>query len=193
MIAAGLLEDLQISVTTTFASRIHGNAPMATHNALLSIFEWLTAGSYGLVNATIVRIGNHLGANRPAKARLVSQICMSVAFSFGIVVAAVLFFSRHVLSRFFSDDPEVAKLTAPIVSLLAGCYVLLSFFFTSVAVLEGQARPTMIAAGFVIGAWGVTVRLRATQEPYSQRIDSTVHLHVYSFHHQPLSLPRSDC
>ncbi len=36
---------------------------------------------------------------------------------------------------------------------------MIALFFTAMAILQGQARPTMVAISFVIGAWVVGVPL----------------------------------
>jgi MATE family multidrug resistance protein len=158
LMLSGLLEELQMSVVSVFAAKL-GTVPMATHSAMLQLFLWLTTGAYGLIDATTVRIGNHLGANQPRRARLVSQLCLASCLATGAVVAVVIISARHVLGRVYSDDPAVVDLTAQIAVLLGSCYLLLSLFFTAIATLQGLGRPGVIAVAFVLGAWGVSVPL----------------------------------
>lgn len=42
---------------------------------------------------------------------------------------------------------------------LAAAFLMIALFFTAMAILQGQARPSMIAVSFVIGAWIVGVPL----------------------------------
>ncbi|KAL6317301.1 hypothetical protein AAG906_030054 [Vitis piasezkii] len=88
------------------------------------------------------RVGNELGANRPAKAR----ICMIVSL-FGAValgLAAMLFTTlmRHQWGRFFTNDAEVLELTAVALPIAGLCELGNCPQTTGCGVLRGSARPT---------------------------------------------------
>ena len=89
------------------------------------------------------RVGNELGANRPAKAR----ICMMVSLlcAVGLGIAAMLFTTlmRHQWGRFFTGDEEILNLTAMALPIVGLCELGNCPQTTGCGVLRGSARPTI--------------------------------------------------
>ncbi|EGZ20504.1 hypothetical protein PHYSODRAFT_496396 [Phytophthora sojae] len=135
-----LLENAQLTVLTLFAAKI-GEIQLGTHNAMMELFYFATSPLYAVINASVTRIGNHLGAGEPSRAILAAQICGS----------------RKHLGRIFSDSPEVIDTFSQVCGLAALAYFILSFFCYALAVLQAQARPMPLAVGMVAGAWLVGI------------------------------------
>ncbi|KAE9047710.1 hypothetical protein PR003_g331 [Phytophthora rubi] len=156
-LAAGeLLENAQLTVLTLFAARI-GELQLGTHNAMMELFYFATSPLYAVINASVTRIGNHLGAGEPSQAILAAQICGICIAALTAVNGVVIVSSREHLGRIFSDSPEVIATFSQVCALAALAYFILSFFCYALAVLQAQARPMQLAVGMVAGAWLVGI------------------------------------
>ncbi|XP_054788451.1 protein DETOXIFICATION 48-like [Prosopis cineraria] len=98
------------------------------------------------------RVGNELGANRPAKARI--SMIVSLFCSVGLGLAAMLFTTlmRHQWGRFFTTDEEILKLTAIALPIAGMCELGNCPQTTGCGVLRGIARPT-IGANINLGSF----------------------------------------
>ncbi|KAE9153535.1 hypothetical protein PF006_g2352 [Phytophthora fragariae] len=156
-LAAGeLLENAQLTVLTLFAARI-GELQLGTHNAMMELFYFATSPLYAVINASVTRIGNHLGAGEPSQAILAAQICGICIAALTAVNGVVIVSSREHLGRIFSDSPEVIATFSQVCALAALAYFILAFFCYALAVLQAQARPMPLAVGMVAGAWLVGI------------------------------------
>jgi Na+-driven multidrug efflux pump len=117
---------------------------------MLQLFFVITSAMFGLTSAGSVRVGTFLGARRPAAAKATAKVTMSLALCLAVTMATLMALFRHDLGKIFSDDPEVWKLTANLTVIVALCYVALSVFYTSMSVLDAQARPGRCISVFVL-------------------------------------------
>ncbi|XP_052191022.1 protein DETOXIFICATION 48 [Diospyros lotus] len=88
------------------------------------------------------RVGNELGARRPAKARISMIVSLGCAVALGL--AAMLFTTlvRHKWGRFFTKDAEILELTAVALPITGLCELGNCPQTTGCGVLRGSARPT---------------------------------------------------
>ena len=152
------LEEFQLELISYFAIRI-GEVELAVQNSTMTVFMVLSSVMFGLVAAATVRVGHWLGAGRPKAARKTALICLRCSLVIGAVTGLSFLLLRNYLGHVFSNDREFQLLTADVCLIVAPCYILLSVFYTSMAVLDAQARPMVVALSFVVGAWGVSVPL----------------------------------
>ncbi|KAF5740112.1 putative multidrug resistance pump [Tripterygium wilfordii] len=98
------------------------------------------------------RVGNELGANRPAKARI--SMISSLACAVGLGLTAMLFTTlmRHKWATFFTNDPEILELTAIALPIAGLCELGNCPQTTGCGVLRGSARPT-IGANINLGSF----------------------------------------
>lgn len=98
------------------------------------------------------RVGNELGANRPAKARI--SMIVSLVCAVGLGLAAMLFTTlmRHQWGRFFTSDAEILELTAIALPVAGLCEIGNCPQTTGCGVLRGSARPT-IGANINLGSF----------------------------------------
>jgi MATE family multidrug resistance protein len=151
-----LLEDGQLQTFSLFATAL-GKTEIATHNAVLEIFWFLSSFMWAISSATQIRIAQHLGNNDVPRAKLVLRIATGAACITAVCVASFLILGENMIGHLFSNDPAVWHLTKEI-TLLAGLgYSALSGFYVSVATLAAQGRANVIAVSFLLGAWGVGV------------------------------------
>eukprot|EP01012_Entosiphon_sulcatum_P033966 TRINITY_DN43020_c0_g1_i1.p1 TRINITY_DN43020_c0_g1~~TRINITY_DN43020_c0_g1_i1.p1 ORF type:complete len:541 (+),score=60.52 TRINITY_DN43020_c0_g1_i1:27-1625(+) len=150
----GFLETLQFQVAAMIAAKL-GSLEIATHNAVLQILFFLTSVMYGISSATVVTVGNALGNGDEQRAKAIAVCTLCVATLSSSVAAVVFIVLRDSLGHIFSSDPEVWNLASELGIVLGVCYSLLTLFFTSMAVLQAQARPVPIMVGFLLGSWCV--------------------------------------
>ncbi|URD92357.1 Multidrug and toxin extrusion protein 1 [Musa troglodytarum] len=88
------------------------------------------------------RVGNELGANRPAKARTAAVVSLACAVLLGLAAMAFTTSMRHQWGRLFTNDAETLKLTALALPIAGLCELGNCPQTTGCGVLRGSARPT---------------------------------------------------
>ncbi|XP_017245111.1 protein DETOXIFICATION 48 [Daucus carota subsp. sativus] len=98
------------------------------------------------------RVGNELGANRPAKARISMIISLICAVALGLAAMLFTTLMRHYWGRFFTTDTEILDLTAMALPIAGLCELGNCPQTTGCGVLRGSARPT-IGANINLGSF----------------------------------------
>ncbi|PRQ20853.1 putative multi antimicrobial extrusion protein [Rosa chinensis] len=98
------------------------------------------------------RIGNELGANRPAKARISMIVSLACAFALGLLAMLFTTLMRHQWGRFFTNDAEILELTAIALPIAGLCELGNCPQTTGCGVLRGSARPT-VGANINLGSF----------------------------------------
>jgi MATE family multidrug resistance protein len=80
--------------------------------------------SLGLGVAASHRIGNLLGADKPANAKFASRIPYLLSALIGLLEFFAIMAARNVYGYIFSDDDDVVELAAQVLPLMAGFQVL---------------------------------------------------------------------
>ncbi|KAF5784563.1 putative multi antimicrobial extrusion protein [Helianthus annuus] len=89
------------------------------------------------------RVGNELGANRPAKARISMIISLVCAVVLGLMAMLFTTLMRHQWGRFFTDDPDILELTSVALPIAGLCELGNCPQTTGCGALRGSARPTL--------------------------------------------------
>ena len=152
------MEELQLEVIALMANSL-GEAELATQNAMTTLFVVFSSFSIGIFSATAVRIAFYLGAGRPKAARKTGVLSLYLSLGIGLLTGLAFFVCKSYIGRVFSDDPVVWRLTEQVCAILGPTYILMAVIYTSMAVVDAQARPMMSALAFIVGAWGVSVPL----------------------------------
>ncbi|XP_017251269.1 protein DETOXIFICATION 49 [Daucus carota subsp. sativus] len=98
------------------------------------------------------RVGNELGANRPAKAKLAAIVGLSCSFVLGF---SALFFAvsvRNVWATMFTQDKDILALTSLVLPIIGLCELGNCPQTTGCGVLRGTARPK-IGANINLGCF----------------------------------------
>ncbi|TXG52602.1 hypothetical protein EZV62_021771 [Acer yangbiense] len=98
------------------------------------------------------RIGNELGANRPAKARTCMIVSLICAVALGLMAMLFTTLMRNQWGRFFTSDEEILELTAIALPIAGLCELGNCPQTTGCGVLRGSARPT-IGANINLGSF----------------------------------------
>ncbi|EOA33353.1 hypothetical protein CARUB_v10020211mg [Capsella rubella] len=89
------------------------------------------------------RIGNELGARRPAKARVSMIISLFCAAALGLMAMVFAVLVRHRWGRLFTTDAEILELTSIALPIVGLCELGNCPQTTGCGVLRGCARPTL--------------------------------------------------
>lgn len=98
------------------------------------------------------RVGNELGANRPARARISMIVSLFSGAMVGVAAMCFTFLMRHRWGRFFTSDEAILKLTAIALPISGLCELGNCPQTTGCGVLRGSARPT-IGANINLGSF----------------------------------------
>ncbi|GLU16019.1 hypothetical protein SLE2022_324690 [Rubroshorea leprosula] len=98
------------------------------------------------------RVGNELGANRPAKARISMIVSLFGAAALGLIAMLFTTLMRHKWGRFFTNDTEILELTSIALPITGLCELGNCPQTTGCGVLRGSARPT-IGANINLGSF----------------------------------------
>ncbi|KAJ8772262.1 hypothetical protein K2173_027439 [Erythroxylum novogranatense] len=98
------------------------------------------------------RVGNELGANRPARARISMFVSLACAVALGLLALLFTTLMRHQWGRFFTNDVEILELTSIALPIAGLCELGNCPQTTGCGVLRGSARPT-IGANINLGSF----------------------------------------
>uniref|UniRef100_A0A1D1XH84 Protein DETOXIFICATION n=1 Tax=Anthurium amnicola TaxID=1678845 RepID=A0A1D1XH84_9ARAE len=98
------------------------------------------------------RVGNELGASRPAKARAAAVVSLACAGVMGLLAMAFTAGVRHRWGRLFTSDAEILELTAVALPIAGLCELGNCPQTTGCGVLRGSARPAT-GANINLGAF----------------------------------------
>ncbi|MQL94574.1 hypothetical protein Taro_027206 [Colocasia esculenta] len=88
------------------------------------------------------RVGNELGAGRPARARAAALVSLGCAALMGLLAMAFTTAVRHQWGRLFTSDSEILELTAVALPISGLCELGNCPQTTGCGVLRGSARPS---------------------------------------------------
>ncbi|XP_044480309.1 protein DETOXIFICATION 48-like [Mangifera indica] len=105
--------------------------------------------------AVSTRVGNELGANRPAEARASSVIALLCAILMSIVALSFTTTMRNVWGKIFTNDTAILSLTAISMPVVGLCELGNCPQTTICGALRGSARPTLGANINLVSFYGV--------------------------------------
>ncbi|XP_051142436.1 protein DETOXIFICATION 49-like [Andrographis paniculata] len=87
------------------------------------------------------RVGNEIGARRPAKAKLAAAVGLSGSFGLGLAALLFAVSVRNVWARMFTQDEDIIRLTSLVLPIIGLCELGNCPQTTGCGVLRGTARP----------------------------------------------------
>ncbi|KAI1875522.1 uncharacterized protein JN550_001808 [Neoarthrinium moseri] len=96
-----------------------GKIPLAAQSVIMTADQIINTIPFGLGVAASARLGNLLGAKRPADARRAAHCAAVLSVVFGALILAVLMASKDVFGRLFNDDPRVVELVSKVMPYVA--------------------------------------------------------------------------
>ncbi|KAI3806669.1 hypothetical protein L1987_22582 [Smallanthus sonchifolius] len=98
------------------------------------------------------RVGNELGAKRPAKARISMIVSLVCAAAMGLMAMVFTTLMRHRWGQFFTADVKILELTSVALPVAGLCELGNCPQTTGCGVLRGSARPT-VGANINLGSF----------------------------------------
>lgn len=122
---------------------INPRATVASMGILIQTTSLIYIFPSSLGMGVSTRVGNELGANRPAKARRAMIVALASSSVLGLVAMSFALSVRYRWARLFTQDPEILMLTSAALPILGLCELGNCPQTTGCGVLRGSARPTL--------------------------------------------------
>ncbi|KAG6516818.1 hypothetical protein ZIOFF_027298 [Zingiber officinale] len=119
----------------------HPRAAVASMGILIQTTSLVYVFPNALSFGVSTRVGNVLGANRPAKARDAAASALAAALALGLAATAFTASMRHQWGRLFTRDPEILHLTTLALPIAGLCELGNCPQTAGCGVLRGSARP----------------------------------------------------
>ncbi|KAJ7547663.1 hypothetical protein O6H91_08G097100 [Diphasiastrum complanatum] len=121
---------------------VNAQAAVATMGILIQTTALVYIFPSSLSLAVSTRVGNELGANRPAKARISMLVALGCASVLGVIAMTFTTTMRHAWGSIFTSDKAILSLTALALPVVGLCEIGNCPQTTGCGVLRGSARPS---------------------------------------------------
>jgi putative MATE family efflux protein len=154
---------LQNAGSLVFAKIIllYGTAVYAAHQVGLAIEAFSFMPGYGIAVAAATMVGQNLGANRPADARLSAYEANRLAVILMTGMGLIFFFFPYALLRAFTSDPEVIRYGILYMKIVAFAQVPLAITMVAAGSLRGAGDTGFIMFATIAGMWFVRLPIAA--------------------------------
>lgn len=117
-ILTGQLDRWAFEIVALLAGRL-GDVPLAAQSIIMTADQVLNTLPFGIGVAASARIGNLLGSQLPAHARISTHASVALASMVGAAVLVGMMSTREIFGYLFTDDVEVVKLVADVLPYVA--------------------------------------------------------------------------
>ncbi|MDA8100096.1 MAG: MATE family efflux transporter [Nitrospiraceae bacterium] len=154
---------LQNAGSLTFAKVVllYGTPVYAAHQVGLAIEAFSFMPGYGIAVAAATMVGQNLGADRPAEARLSSAEAYRLAVILMASMGVVFFFFPYLFLRLFTSDPEVIRYGILYMKIVAFAQVPLAMTMVLGGSLRGAGDTGFILFATIAGMWLVRIPVTA--------------------------------
>jgi MATE family multidrug resistance protein len=108
-----------------------------------------------LGNAASVVVGQSLGARQPARARAAGLAGLALALACAAVLGAALYWFAGGIAGLYTGDPELRRVGAGLVALVAVYHLFDAVQAVAVNVLRGYKRAVVPMLIYAVALWGV--------------------------------------
>ncbi len=140
---------------------LYGTAVYAAHQVGLAIESFSFMPGYGIAVAAATIVGQNLGANKPADARLSAYEANRLAVMVMTAMALIFFFFPYGLLRAFTSDPEVIRYGIMYMKIVAFAQVPLAITMVATGSLRGAGDTGFIMFATIAGMWFVRLPIAA--------------------------------
>mmetsp|Transcript_12627 Transcript_12627/g.22502 ORF Transcript_12627/g.22502 Transcript_12627/m.22502 type:complete len:542 (-) Transcript_12627:39-1664(-) len=141
----------------SFSTGHIGEANIAGHAILSSLWGVLWAFYWGYGLALQVRVGSYLGQGSAEGARLVAKISIIMVIIICFTVGLGSYIWRNEIAHLFTNDPDVIKVVENSMYALVIDYFLGCMALCAVNLLEAMAQNRVLAITLSVGMWLVQV------------------------------------
>ncbi|KAI8098782.1 mate-domain-containing protein [Halteromyces radiatus] len=141
-----------LSVSTDWAfevcamvTGVLGETSLAAQSIVLSVNTFLLMIPYALSTAVTVRLGHHLGANQPEKAKLCVVISVITGFCLVSFNAMLMFGFRYPITRHFTKDDLVTEAAIALISIVSPCHFVVGNGIILSGVLTAFGKQYLVA------------------------------------------------
>jgi len=154
---------LQNAGSLVFAKIIllYGTAVYAAHQVGLAIEAFSFMPGYGIAVAAATMVGQNLGADRPADARLSAYEANRLAVILMAGMGLIFFFFPYGLLRAFTSDPEVIRYGILYMKIVAFAQIPLAITMVAAGSLRGAGDTGFIMFATIAGMWFVRLPIAA--------------------------------
>jgi MATE family multidrug resistance protein len=136
-----------------------GATEIAAHTIVLNMAALSFMMPLGVALAAVTRVGNLLGAGRPAEAQRAAWVATALGAGVMAVSAAVFVAGRAWLPRLYTPDAAVIALCAGILPIAAAFQVFDGVQVVGCGVLRGMGRTRPAAVFNLLGYWALGLPL----------------------------------
>jgi putative MATE family efflux protein len=137
-------------LATVVVVTAQGPVNLAAHQLAMTIFSFLAFALDALAIAAQALIGKELGAANPAKARLLTRTMTRWGLGFGAVTGGLLAVAAPWAGALFSSDPDLHKVLAVALWILAAGQPIAGYVFVLDGVLIGAGDAKYLALAGVV-------------------------------------------
>jgi MATE family multidrug resistance protein len=154
------LEIWAFSGASLLAGRLGAEA-LAAHTIVLNMAALSFMIPLGISLAAVVRVGNLIGAGRPADAQRAAEVALSLGA--GVMTASAVLFLvfRHGLPRLYTPDASVGALATSILPIAAAFQVFDGTQVVGCGILRGMGRTRPAAVFNAVSYWLLGIPLGA--------------------------------
>ncbi|KAI3420604.1 Protein DETOXIFICATION (Multidrug and toxic compound extrusion protein), partial [Psidium guajava] len=149
---------------------LNPRATVASMGILIQTTAFIYIFPSSLSFSVSTRVGNELGANRPAKARLAAAIGLGLSFVLGFSALLFAVAVRNHWARMFNADQDIMALTSAVLPIIGLCELGNCPQTTGSGVLRGSARPK-IGANINLGCFYLVGTPVAVALAFYSRVD----------------------
>ena len=132
-----------------------GPDQVSTQSVLFTLWGLLWAIFWGFGLATQIRVGEHLGAGAPRRARRAAMLGCACAGAVSLLAAALTALLRRYVVELFSSDAAVLRVTESVLPIFVLSFLSSVLALSIGAVLEGMGRPGVLAVIAFVASWCV--------------------------------------
>jgi Na+-driven multidrug efflux pump len=134
---------------------------IAAHNTCSAIIEYAFSLSYGMFEATSVRIGYYVGKGDYTGSMTVLWMSVVNSFVIGILLAILCAHYSLEIAQLFTQDQEIIAYILQVSPLLYASIAIFSSGDQMLAILQGQGRTKIEMFSSLFALWGITLPLAA--------------------------------
>ena len=132
---------------------LYGTAVYAAHQVGLAIESFSFMPGYGISIAAATLVGQKLGADRPADARLSAFEARRLAVVLMATMGLIFFFFPYALLRAFTNDPDVIRYGVLYMKIVAFSQIPLALTMVVGGSLRGAGDTRFIMFATIAGMW----------------------------------------
>lgn len=142
-----------------FATMINslGDVATAAHTIANTVESAFYIPGYGMQTAAATLAGNALGANDENRAKDLARMIIFIEVSLMIISGSLLFVFAPNMMRLFSQDPEVIRLGATVLRMVAVSEPFYGVIIVIEGMMQGMGNTVLPFIFSISGMWGIRI------------------------------------